>query len=466
MFAGQPEFVKDAKYWGELEPVTPWMELHRARHYQFYPFVNLGHALLARSDDPVLAAQFTGYMRQGLEQLQLRAVDDPFPLGVPFIWCSNNLVTAAATQARLYREMTGDQTFAELEAALIDWLFGCNPWGTSMICGFPERGDSPMLPHSAYTYLRKETTFGGLVDGPVYQLIYGSLLGIHLFNPDEYADYQSGKAVYHDDIGDYSTNEPTMDGTASLSYLLSSLECEGRKAQPVAIRDKYGVITRFDPECKTVYLIFSAHSDLYDGKQAVADALRAEDIVASFFFTGKFYADPQHGVWIRNLIDAGHYLGAHSDRHLLYADWNDRSKTLVTKQECLDDLAANFEKMQTFGLTREQCRFFLPPFEWYNGETAEWCKEFGLQVVNYTPKTTTFYDFTTPDMPSYKSSETIFEELKAFENRDANGLNGAILLIHVGTESARQDKFYNRLPEIIRLLKDKGYSFGQIADVF
>ena len=29
--------------------------------------------------------------------------------------------------------------------------------------------------------------------------------------------------VYHDDAGDYSTNEPTMDGTASLIYYLSSL---------------------------------------------------------------------------------------------------------------------------------------------------------------------------------------------------------------------------------------------------
>jgi len=464
MFAGLREFEKDAKYWGELEPVTPWMELHRARHYQFYPFVNLGHALLARSDDPVLATQFSGSMRQGLEQLQMRAADDPFPMGVPFPWCSNNFVTAAATQARLYREITGDETFAELEAALIDWLFGCNPWGTSMICGLPEWGVSPMLPHSAYTYLRKETTFGGLIDGPVYRSIYDNLLGIHLFHPDKFSGYQAGKAVYHDDIGDYSTNEPTMDGTASLSYLLSSLECEGRKGQPAVLRDRYGVVNRLDPESKTVYLIFSAHSDLYDGKQAIADALRAEEVAASFFFTGEFYADPQHRDWIRGLIDAGHSLGAHSDRHLLYADWNDRSKTLVTKQECLDDLAANFEKMQAFGLTREQCRSYLPPFEWYNGETVAWCEEFGLQVVNFTPRTTTFFDFTTPDTASYKSSETIFGELMAFESQENKGLNGAILLIHVGTEPARRDKFYNRLPQVIRLLKDKGYSFGRIAD--
>ncbi|MCK7533292.1 MAG: glycoside hydrolase family 9 protein [Marinilabiliales bacterium] len=27
--------------------------------------------------------------------------------------------------------------FDHMEAAMRDWLFGCNPWGTSMICGLP-----------------------------------------------------------------------------------------------------------------------------------------------------------------------------------------------------------------------------------------------------------------------------------------------------------------------------------------
>ncbi len=464
--ADKENFLKDAKYWGELEPVTPWMELNRARHYQFYPFVNLGHALLARSHDPAIAAQFAGNMRQGLELLRDRAADDPFPLGVPFLWCSNNLVTAAATQARLYREITGDETFTELEAALVDWLFGCNPWGTSMICGLPDWGDSPMLPHSAYTYLRKETTFGGLVDGPVYRSIYDSLLGIHLFNPDDYANFNLGKAVYHDDIGDYSSNEPTMDGTAGLSYLLSSLEYEGRKVElrQNIVRDKYGAVVRLDPNRKTVYLAFSAHVDFHDGKQAVADALSAAKVPASFFFTGEFYADPQHRDWIRRLNDAGHDLGAHSDRHLLYADWDDRSKTLVTRQECLDDLAANFEKMRSFGLTRTGNRIYLPPFEWYNGETVVWCEEFGVEVVNFTPGVTTYFDYTTPDMALYKPSDAIFDELKAFEGKNANGLNGAMILVHVGTDPARRDKFYDRLPEVIRWLKEKGYTFGRIVD--
>jgi len=231
-----------------------------------------------------------------------------------------------------------------------------------------------------------------------------------------------------------------------------------------AIQDRYGVVVRFNPEHKTVYLIFTAHSDLYDGKHVIADTLKAEQVPGSFFFTGAFFADPQHRDWIRRLIDEGHYLGAHSDQHLLYADWNDRSKTLVTRQECLDDLKANFEKMLPFGLTRTANRIYVPPYEYYNDDSVFWCEEFGLRNINFTPRSVTFFDFTTPEMRNYKSSETIFNELKAFEASEANGLNGAILLIHVGTSPDRKDKFYNDLPEVIRWMKQKGYSFGRVDE--
>jgi hypothetical protein len=67
---------------------------------------------------------------------------------------------------------------------------------------------------------------GGLVDGPVYTSIFNNLYGLVLSKPDAYAQFQSNLAVYHDDFGDYSTNEPTMDGTATLIYLLAAKEAE------------------------------------------------------------------------------------------------------------------------------------------------------------------------------------------------------------------------------------------------
>ncbi|MBB4035253.1 hypothetical protein GGR21_001142 [Dysgonomonas hofstadii] len=223
-------WLEKADYWGVLEEVTPWMELGRARHYQYYPFVNLGHFYMAQANDKGVSDKYKGFMKKGLDCLMKRAkeYDDPFLNGVPFIWCSNNLVTAAITHAQLYYQASGDESYLEMEAALRDWLFGCNPWGTSMICGFPADGDSPTRPHSFVSELMKDIPYGGLVDGPIYKTIYESLLGIHLRYDDAYAPFQFGAAVYHDDPGDYSSNEPTMDGTASLSFYLSTMEKTGK----------------------------------------------------------------------------------------------------------------------------------------------------------------------------------------------------------------------------------------------
>lgn len=450
----EPDFQKEARYWGELEPVTPWMELNRARHYQYYPFVNLGHALLAGSSDSVVSKQFTDLMKQGLEDLKKYAGNDPFRIGVPFLWCSNNLVAAAVTQAMLYRKITGDKTYEEMEAALTDWLFGCNPWGTSMICGLPAGGDYPETPHSSITYILKKTNTGGLVDGPVKTSIFNNLRGIRLTKADPYAAFQNGKAVYHDDLGDYSSNEPTMDGTASLSYLLSSLESENKTDK--SAYDSQGAMIRNNPDDRKVYLIFSAH-DYGEGGETVAKTLKKHKAKASFFFTGKFYDSAENKSLISGLIADGHYLGAHSDAHLLYADWTKRDSSLVDRQMFTRDLENVYQKMAKFGITPEEAGIFLPPYEWYNTESVNWSRQLGLKIINFTPGIRSNADYTTPDMKNYRSSETILNDIKAFEKSDPNGLNGGIILIHLGTAPERTDKFYNRLGDLLDFLKRKGY---------
>ena len=62
---------------------------------------------------------------------------------------------------------------------------------------------------------------GGLVDGPIYRTIHEQLLGLTLLDPDEFAAVQNNHVVYHDDVGDYSTNEPTMDGTAGAIIMMT-----------------------------------------------------------------------------------------------------------------------------------------------------------------------------------------------------------------------------------------------------
>ncbi len=225
------QYLKEAAYWGDVEPVTPWMGADTARHYQWYPFVNLGHYLTAFHSEGYVSRKFKDYMRRGLNNVYEKGKNNPFLFGVPFIWCSNNLVAAMITQAHLYYKLSGDDTYAEMEAALRDWLFGCNPWGTSMIVELPKHGDYPEHPHSSLLVVEGYQTTGGLVDGPVYKTIFNRLAWLRLIEEDEYAQFQNGIAVYHDDYGDYSTNEPTMDGTASLTYYLSLMQKLGQKSR-------------------------------------------------------------------------------------------------------------------------------------------------------------------------------------------------------------------------------------------
>ncbi|MDR2148428.1 MAG: glycoside hydrolase family 9 protein, partial [Tannerella sp.] len=284
--SGDLLWLKKADYWGVLEEVTPWMELYRARHYQFYPFVNIGHYYLAQqTQNKEISAKYKDFMKKGLEMMLNRAKDfnDPFLNGAPFIWCSNNLVAAAITQARLYNEVSGDDAYLEMEAALRDWLFGCNPWGTSMICGLPAHGDSPERVHSFVVEINQDNTFGGLVDGPVYRKIYENLLGISLKYEDPYIPFNNGEAVYHDDPGDYSTNEPTMDGTASLTFYLSNMQKLGKGKKKVI--DNQGATIKIESDRKIVHLIFSADTQ-FEGADAILRTLDKNGVKASFFLTG------------------------------------------------------------------------------------------------------------------------------------------------------------------------------------
>jgi hypothetical protein len=75
--------------------------------------------------------------------------------------------------------------------------------------------------HTSIWALTKSEARGCLLDGPVFASIFNSLQGLTLVNPDEFADVQNKYVVYHDDTCDYSTNEPTMDGTAGSILMMA-----------------------------------------------------------------------------------------------------------------------------------------------------------------------------------------------------------------------------------------------------
>ncbi len=454
-------FKNEVLKFAEMEPVTPWMGADTARHYQWYPFFNAGHYEAASAANFGEKDRLTALYREGLERIYQRGKDNAFRMGIPFIWCSNNFVTATLSQSSLYHKLSNDSRYEEMEAALRDWLFGCNPWGTSMIVGLPPHGDTPVDPHSALTHHYDMKIDGGLIDGPVYGSIFNNLKGIRLFDEDEYAQFQSDLAVYHDDVGDYSTNEPTMDGTACLIYYLASLESGNKKSFQYV--DSYGAIVRGNRQEKNIALVFTGH-DVGDGGMTIADTLKAYNLKASFFFTGDFYRNNAFKPVIKRLVADGHYLGAHSDRHLLYNKWDNQRTLNVTEAKFKQDLRDNYAEMAKYGIKKEDAYYFMPPYEWYDEHITLWTYQEELALINFSSGTLSHTDYTTPDMGKrYHENNEIYQSIMLYEARST--LNGFILLIHIGADPSRPEKFYNKLDELLTELGGKGYDFVRIDEM-
>ena len=278
--------------------------------------------------------------------------------------------------------------------------------------------------------------------------------------PDKYADFQSDLVVYHDDVGDYSTNEPTMDGTASLIYLMAAKENEARGNKKV--QWEQGGITRGDPSAKKIALVFTG-DEFADGGMYITKTLKEQHINGSFFLTGNFYRNKKFKQVIHQLKANGNYLGSHSDKHLLYCDWLKRDSLLVTHKQFTADIENAYTELKKLNIGKKQAPYFLPPYEWYNKEIADWTKQLGLQLVNFTPGTRSNADYTYPEMGSkYVDSETIYQSVLNYDQHNANGLNGFMLLVHIGTDARRKDKFYYYLPKLIKELKSRGYQFVRV----
>jgi peptidoglycan/xylan/chitin deacetylase (PgdA/CDA1 family) len=66
--------------------------------------------------------------------------------------------------------------------------------------------------------------------------------------------------------------------------------------------------------------------------------------------------------------------------------------------------------------------------------------------------------------PHYKTSEETLAFLDAWERVDPNGMNGSIILMHLGGPR-KFDKLIHILPEFITKMKAKGYKFVTVSQI-
>ena len=225
-----------------------------------------------------------------------------------------------------------------------------------------------------------------------------------------------------------------------------------------------GAPVRGDTSQKKIALIFTG-GDYGEGTEHILDLLKRQKIRAGMFVTGDFIRKPEHQPLLRRMVAEGHYLGPHGDAHLLYAPWEDRSKTLVTEEQFRQDLQKNIDDLREYGALadRSQPIYFIPPYEWYNIDQTRWAREMGVFLFNFTPGSGSNRDWAPEGHKSFVPSQKLIDDILAYEQKDPHGLNGFLLLLHLGSQ--RQDKPFLLIEPLIEELAARGYSFIRVDEM-
>jgi peptidoglycan/xylan/chitin deacetylase (PgdA/CDA1 family) len=225
----------------------------------------------------------------------------------------------------------------------------------------------------------------------------------------------------------------------------------------------HGGVIRGDTSKKQIALIFTG-GDFGEGTSHVLDVLKHQNIRAGIFITGDFLRKPELVPMLKRAITEGHYVGPHSDRHPLYCPWEDRSKTLVTEDQFRADLQKNIEDLRALGAlsNRSEPIYFIPPYEWFNDDQVEWTRKMNVLLFNFTPGSGSNRDWAPEGHKSFVPSQQIINDILKYEQKDPKGLNGFMLLLHVGSE--RKDKTFLLLEPLLIELKKRNYTFARIDE--
>jgi peptidoglycan/xylan/chitin deacetylase (PgdA/CDA1 family) len=213
---------------------------------------------------------------------------------------------------------------------------------------------------------------------------------------------------------------------------------------------------------KRIALILT-RGDYGEGTGPILDTLGRLKIKAGCFVTGGFLSDAGRRQLLERALKEGHYVGSHSDQHPLYCPWNDREKSLISETEFKKDLEKNISDLKQLRALASGPIYFIPAYECFDGDQVKWAKEMGVLKFNFSPESGSNRDYMQESDPKFVSSQRILKDTLAYEKKDPHGLNGYILLIHLGAD--RKDKMYRLLEPMVEELRSRGYEFVRIDEM-
>ena len=114
----------------------------------------------------------------------------------------------------------------------------------------------------------------------------------------------------------------------------------------------------------------------------------------------------------------------------------------------------NIDDLRAIGALSDRAQpvHFIPPYEWFNHDQVNWAAKMNVLLFNFTPGSGSNRDWAPESEKSFVPSQQIIDDVLRYETKDPHGMNGFILLMHLGSQ--RKDKTFLLLePMIVELKK-------------
>jgi peptidoglycan-N-acetylmuramic acid deacetylase len=199
---------------------------------------------------------------------------------------------------------------------------------------------------------------------------------------------------------------------------------------------KYDAYYIGDTSKKVIYLTFDeGYENGYT--PTILDVLKQNDVHAAFFVTKPFMeSEPE---LTKRMVDEGHVVANHTVTHPSMPTLTDEQ----VKYELEDN--ANYYKKIT---GKEMDRFVRPPKGEFSVRTLDISKQLGYKTIFWS---LAYLDYDTNNQPG---------KAAAYKHVMDNYHDGGLFLLHAVSQSNTE-----ALDDMIKSLKEKGYSFASLYDL-
>jgi hypothetical protein len=236
--AAAGRLLRDRRATGWLRDAARWAQAYLASAHQdtlnLYDTSALGHTDLIRllraygSGGPYAVDEATllGDLRRQLDHGVAAAAGNPFRGAADttgFDVATRSLGYAAT--ARLYRSVSGDNTYDAFGTQQRNFVLGANAWGTSLVIGagtvFPHCPQHQVSNLAGSNTGGRKVVAGAVVNGPngagnfEYLGIPDGANACPVDGVNPYADYDTAESRYLDDVRAWPSSEPAIDFTST-----------------------------------------------------------------------------------------------------------------------------------------------------------------------------------------------------------------------------------------------------------